>query len=76
MSTIASRAKSPDHVRIMERFMDRAPQRPKTKIPRNFYIDETYFEPQKQAKPRILKMAELALFAWYYGALPTGFGEV
>jgi hypothetical protein len=39
----------------------RAPWRPKTKIPRNFYIDGTYFEPQKQAKPRTLKMAELAL---------------
>ena len=41
----------------------RAPQRPKTKFPRNFYIDGTYFEPQKQAKSRTLKMAELALRA-------------
>ena len=39
----------------------RAPKRPKTKIPRDFYIDGTYFKPQKQAKSRTLKMAELAL---------------
>ena len=39
----------------------RAPWRPKTKIPRGFYIDGAYFEPQKQAKSRTLKMAELAL---------------
>ena len=39
----------------------KSPTETETKIPRNFYIDGTYFEPQKQAKSRTLKMAELAL---------------
>ena len=38
------------------------PHRDRTqKIPRDFYIDGTNFEPQKQAKSRTLKMSELAL---------------